>query len=114
MSDEEIICGFAEPVPGFRGIDYPYSVGGFWVREIDKPKEPAPLTLDRLHEVEERLTDQQWQYYCVLMFQSCCREARTTNPIEDELTKNRKALLHASAPQKIAALAKVLREASRG
>jgi hypothetical protein len=67
------------------------------------------FTLDRLHLVEERLTGSQWRHYCILMFQTCCKDARSTNLIQDELTMNRKPLLHASAAQKIAALAAVLR-----
>ena len=79
-----------------------------WWRKIGgtNKTDPAILTLDRLHEVESRLTDEQWRHYCSLMFQHTKRP--DANPIQDLLTGARKTLLHASAAQKIAALATVL------
>lgn len=100
MTDEEIRCAdmicewMRQFRPDFRLYGYPIQL-----RE----------QLGILHEVEARLSEGQWRHYCVLMFQACCVEARTMNLIEDELTKNRKPLLHASAAQKIRALAEVIR-----
>ena len=64
-----------------------------------------PLTLDALHEVEARLTDEQWKRY-VPRF-----DAYSTMPSSNWFTLS-KPFLHATAEQKIAALAAVIREAS--
>jgi hypothetical protein len=100
MTDEELICRFMEPVPGFRGIDYPHSVGGWWIAENGKQSRPADsITLDALHEVEERLTEKQgWDYLAALQSE--------TADIPGWAFRH---LWHATAKQKIAALAKVLR-----
>lgn len=112
MSDEEVICSFMEPRP----TDPPenalemqicgspvLSKGGFWVwiccyEDGDVPKAiPISLTLDALHEVEARLTKEQWEQYASLMM----------DPAGIQHTR---FLLHASGEQKIKALAAVLKE----
>lgn len=108
MSDEEIICAWMEPKPNILAGDCVGLPHQWWRRVgITSEVEPVRLTLDRLHEVEKRLTDAQWRHYCGLMFQHAKRP--DANPIQDLTTATRKALLHATVAQKIKALAAVLR-----
>lgn len=97
LFDQEVICGFMEPVVGFRGCDFPRSLKGWWTAELGQPKQPRELTLNECHAVEERLTDEQWDAYEEL-FDSVILWGRE------------RSLLHASAEQKIRALAAVLRK----
>jgi hypothetical protein len=60
------------------------------------------LTLNECHEVEERLTDEQWAAYGEIHF----LRAEALCGGRDDF---RKGMLHATAEQKIAALASVLR-----
>ena len=99
MTNEEKICEWMDPVPGFRGVDYPYSVKGWWIREAGEEKHPAPLTLDRLHEVEARLSDEQWDTYAELLHDQWAK---------DPLRGLWRYYIHATAAQKIAALAAVI------
>lgn len=117
MTDAEVVASWMEAKPSREETavsDCGHSPERWWYWHDDyvtgaEILAHCPLTLDQLHEVEKRLSDAQWQHYAVLMFHCCCTEARTANPIEDLLTKNRRALLHATAEQKIRALAGVLR-----
>jgi hypothetical protein len=105
MTDTGIICAFMEPRPDHlqQGT---CTTNGWWVRRIGGECEAASLTLDALHEVEEKLTDEQWDAY-YHQFGAYGREGLTwTAP--DRLYK---WALHASAEQKIKALAAVLRPA---
>lgn len=121
MSDEEVICDFVEPLATIDcAAGGKRSLADWWRREtawsdtlVWKPWVPARLTLDALWKVEDRLSEQQRRHYCVLIFHAVCTEARTSNLIEDTMTKNRWPMIHASAAQKIKALAAVLRVAVR-
>jgi len=99
MTPEEIICEFMEPRPSFDVINSWrecssvrwwrfYNGNTVWI--------PILLTLDRLRQVEERLTAEQWDKYEVAMI----RIVRKGRSHQD--------MLHASAEQKIAAMAKVI------
>jgi hypothetical protein len=124
MTDQEVLCWSMEPKPeSVKGLALRYSgnqdgtdaehytsPNGWWIADAeDGILKPREITLNECREIQAPLTDQQWRHYCVLMFHTCCREARTTNLIEDELTKNRRPLLHADATTRITALAAVLR-----
>lgn len=95
LSNEEVICTFMEPKPRFTEVP-DVSVGRWWVWFADA-NEPIALTLDRLHLVEARLTNQ-WGSYV--------NEMLKDNP---SVWTEAKLLLHATAEQKIRALASVLR-----
>lgn len=107
MTDEEVICEFMEPKPvGEAPLSCTYrgdllSDGGFWqADEYTTVWHRSELTLDRLHEVEARLTDEQARQYHQLLNESPDWEIHNY-------------LWHAKAEQKIAALAAVLRAARR-
>lgn len=98
MSDAEIICAFCEPKPTdtlpdtVRGTKWwRLSLKGYLARWI-----PKYLGLDALHEVEARLTDEQWDRYASLM-------------MDPAGIRHTRFLLHATAGEKIKALAAVLR-----
>ena len=109
ISDAEVICGFMQPRTDCT--DWPF--GGrsdFWWQGVNNSSripagwEPRPLTLDRLWEVEERLTaEQRWAYSDVL----CLKVIWPTQPSESTFS-----VVHATAAQKITALAIVLRGTS--
>ena len=112
----EVIASVMEPAPALPSA-YSHQLSsplGWWMlgetMHGGMRWYPNVHTLDLLRLVEERLTDKQWRYYCILMFQACCKDAQNANPIQDELRINRQPLIHASAERKIAALAGVLRE----
>lgn len=106
MTDAEVICGFMEPMPtggleGWMKSGFLSPEGGWWVLTIDDGGEylwvaDTHLTLDSLHEVEERLTPEQLSLYDMLL-----RNGRGYPTY----------VWHADAPQRIKALAAVLREA---
>jgi hypothetical protein len=91
VTDEEMICNFMEPKP--EGRPSSYGSGEVWWRWGWRYIGwlPRPLTLDALWEVEARLTDEQ-----------CSRYTRELVMLP--------WLWHATAAQKIKALAAVLRE----
>jgi len=103
LSDEEVICGFMEPKPE-----------GSWMRDIqptwwyfstfDLPIgwHVVNLDLEQLHEVEARLKDAQWRTYIDLIV-----------PVKGNIYEECKAFIHASAAQKIKALAAVLRNGGK-
>lgn len=113
MTDDEVICTWMEPRPKTQtGMIYRFygnSSGivdslstreGWWVcDEVILDGEPTtiisprPLDLDALHEVEARLTDEQWWNYSNNFNMPC----------------DFRALIHLSAAQKIKSLAAVLR-----
>lgn len=112
MTDEEIICNWMEPKPvsnkicedawasvmaaTLGGSLYPATPKGWWVwvcvyQHDDKPElMPRPIGLDRLWEAEERLTPAQCSHY-----------TRELGMLP--------WLWHATAEQKIKALAVVIR-----
>lgn len=113
MSDEEVICAWMEPrpeTPAVRDWLTRYSDQLWWVL-TDKPDGspagwlPGKLTLDRLRLVEERLTEEQWARYGELHF----LRAEALCGGRDDF---RKGMLHASAAEKIRALAAVIRESA--
>lgn len=110
MTDAEILCGFMEKRPEAGPWSHrPWrslSRGGWWTASDDRNPDTAPdvwfpvaLTLDRLRLVEARLTDMQWLLY---------QTALSGDTPEDQVRW--RDLIHASAEQKITALAAVLKE----
>ncbi len=120
MTPEEVICEFMEPARDLEAKPFDadmvenilnaqcmgtpsHSPGGWWVYYCDYQQQEKvaqscrELDLDALHEVEARLTEEQWRHYTVAFWKlypdSC----------------NTKGTLHATAEQKIAALGKILR-----
>ena len=104
MTDAEVICSFMEPKPTKSIMDTlrdgDPAPGKWWNDRHHASSEwrPRTLTLDAIWEVEERLTDEQWQQY------------------RDEILKGTDMmglwmtrLIDAGAAQKIVALAAVLR-----
>lgn len=95
MTDDETICNFMEPNAEALATDDLH-----WHGIVSKPgggwriSGPRTLDLDALWEVEELLTDEQWDAYQQLML-----------PIR---TGRRYRSGHATAEQKIKAIAKVL------
>lgn len=107
MTNEEIICEFMEPRSHERpGQTTPKALLGspWWDWAISYGAFPKSLTLDRLHEVEARLTDEQWVNYI----------AELLLGTYDDITGTHRRLVHASTTQKIKALASVLKGAPRG
>ncbi len=106
LTDEEVICAFMEPKPT-----------GSWVRDVqptwwyfstyDFPLgwHAKAITLDALWEVEQRLSREQINRYIAELL-------RVTLPPDRGAYDWR--LIHATAAQKIAALASVLREDANG
>ncbi len=111
LSDAEVICAFMEPRP-----DAPPNQHGaneLWWRwgwrsvgpslpQQQPPHEycwlPRRITLDAIHEVEERLTDRQWTTYQ--------NRLEIDGPAE---WQRQKRWVHVSAEHKIRSLAAVLR-----
>ncbi len=103
LSDAEVVCEFMEE----QGVPY-NGVSRRWFWHIIRcpgldADLPCTLDLDTLRKVQERLTDEQWRAYAALLsgvqMRTGVRVAFSTC----------KALIHASAEQKIVALACVLR-----
>jgi len=112
--DRETICGWMEPRPTskegsaerlrdlgrvqwWRGQFVPPHRSGEWC--------PVYLSLDALHRVEERLNDRQRQRYAELLLGVTSDRIRHRFDYADAA-----ALWHATAEQKIRALANVIRE----
>ena len=103
QTDAEVVAGFMEPRPviclGSR------HAASWWIRNLleDSPRwYPNHIfcnSLDALHLVEARLTDEQWQRY---------KSMTVINGNLGEIYWKR--LLHASAADKLKALAAVLRK----
>lgn len=120
LDDEEVICEWMEPDGLSKPFDgpeeaHPYRWWKWYMRfpaglqSGQRRHINIDLTLDRLHQVEERLTDGQWLQYSV-----CCwkwyTEAATGNDYEiSHLNRWRKVLIHLTAEQKIKALAATIR-----
>lgn len=96
MSDEEIICTWMEPPTTAR---FPER----WWYAIGSKRQPCTLDLDALHEVEARLTYHQLLQYQQLLLNQQIFMLMQVN--YEDLWR----LLHASAADKIKALATVLR-----
>lgn len=113
MSEEEVICEWMEPRPDVvdDGADpnacykWPHR---WWKWYRDRNGHlPRELDLNALHEVEARLSDKQWLDYR-REFRLVVERVNGTWP----LGQRSKDMLHATAEQKIRALASVLRGAA--
>ncbi len=105
LSDAEVICGFMEPRPSRQRGDSAGCPGQFWRYDRETHADlgvPARLTLDALREVEERLTGKQWSNYIARIFEETNSQGATVGG-------RWRHVIHASAEQKIRALAAVLR-----
>ena len=108
LTDEATICAFMEPGPYSRTRSRD-SEGGWWrlIGADRKTSEWEPtryLTLDRLHEVEQRLTDAQCSHYD--------RELADAK-LHSKPTPRIWFSWHSTADQKIKALAVVIRAAQQ-
>lgn len=98
MSNEETICAFMEPKPRHKPVGCMKQYHWWIYRAMTHPYWfPVPLTLDRLHEVEERLTDEQWSNYANALVDTFHQRFPRFAEV-----------IHATAAQKITALAAVL------
>lgn len=109
MTDAEIVAGWMEKSPEAVSVCQPgyYSDAGWWCNNGGWSATcgvtvwlPAALNLDRLHLVEEWLSDEQWYSYIDFVWNIV--RANSRFPYERQF-------LHADAAQKLAALAQVLR-----
>src|SRR5438552_14772929 len=105
MTDKEIICTFMEPRDKYRvGGICPRSMLDWWQSDCQSLTDnfPVKLTLDHLREVEARLTNEQWLAYMGNLWGA---PLDVLEVLEISHVKN---MLHASAEQKIKALASVI------
>ena len=101
----EAVCEFMERCPATLPLDFrPWrgiSLGGWWVStpivKMECVWTPCTLDLDRLREVEERLSLEQWSDYDRLLSSS-----------REQTKKAHWWAIHASAEQKTMALATVI------
>lgn len=101
-TDEEVICEWMEPKPEDLNphVGLLVSKGEWWYRyTLDKTWTACKPNLDRLHEVEARLTDEQWERYLDQLVDDDAISGYQTE----------RDICHATAAQKIAALAAVIR-----
>ncbi len=109
MTNEEIICEWMErkptPMDGWRAAHL-VKKAQWWLSWQDN-WEPIPLTLDRLREVEKRLTDEQWDRYRAWFTRL------TVPPPPVTSAEYFRMVAQADAAQKIKALAAVLREVAQ-
>ena len=108
MSDAEVICTFCEPRPEGEPTAHLMKTLKFWrVVFASSPTRwtTMPLTLDRLHEVEARLTDEQKDRYSFAL----SLEVRSINGPSAFYRSELFPCFHADAEQKIKALAQVIR-----
>lgn len=99
LSDAEIICTFMEPKPE-RSFDAVIHYNGDWWAASDGEWVPRRLFLDACHEVEARLSDEQWWAY---------ERGLRSVPFDGVVNTLNRASIHANAPAKIRALAATLR-----
>jgi hypothetical protein len=107
-ADAFLICDWMEPyptnAPEYWANNHEPAIGGWWVAIKLNAGINAwiarPLTLAALWDVEARLTEEQWTRYATLM-------------MDPAGVKHTRFLLHATAEQKVKALATVIR-VSRG
>ncbi len=108
MTDEEIICTFMEPRPN------PNNPASRWWRYISKTgggwriEGPAKLDLDALREVQAGLTEEQWRVYESRLVGGVWDQMGNPYQQQNQYRLNMK-IAHATAEQKTAALAAVLR-----
>ena len=110
LTDEEVLCEFMEPKNGlpdladFRGD---FSPGGWWITDwhpLRKNKwlPRRQITLNECHEIEGRLTEDQWRKYETALSPMPVKLIRLFGSIT-------LSFIHADAQTKIKALAEVLR-----
>ena len=115
-SNAELLCGFMEKRPEMGPLDFrPWrsnSPARWWVAanpttEDNSPNEwrPVSLCLNRLREIEAKLTEEQWQRY----YDGIWVEWQVVTQTTGRMRLLGMFLLHASVEQKIAALAQGLR-----
>lgn len=98
MNDACLICEWMEPRPNLRAGECAGLPGQWWKRRgITNEVKPMPLTLDALWEVEERLTGAQVEAYLMALV-GCTTDIAVIA-----------RAVHATAEQKIKALADVIR-----
>jgi hypothetical protein len=102
MTNKEVICTFMEPFPdpkygNAKSVWWPLAMKFATDRLL--PRYTRELDLDALHEVEARLTDEQWIEYGSLI-----------NLSGNQNHYYMKRLIHASTEQKIKVLTAVLRQ----
>ncbi|SRR5260370_1379040 len=96
-TDEEVICGWMEPRPSGSLTNL---LADWWLfRSVNAGWVPRTLTLDRLWNVEERLTEKQRDPYLDVIVRNTGLGPTTAGW----------DMAHATAAQKIKALAEVLR-----
>jgi hypothetical protein len=114
LSDAEVLCGFMEARP----MDIPVVGGSVWwplVGNISPTRKPVLEVchkiekLGLLHLIEKRLTAEQWVDY----FDGLSGQPPREKPPCGYAYELSKRLIHATADQKIKALAAVLREGKR-
>lgn len=115
LTDEEVICAFMEPKPPDGAYPRALSDAGWWKvawsNALQKsqwlPNNDKAASLDALWEVEERLTEEQWGQYCIRAQVDLYDPAWGNHPGGMD-----RPIIHATAEQKIRALAAVLRTAT--
>lgn len=109
LSDAEILATFMEPKPERTSANIPLAATNWWVWKWSAkgqqyrawPNDDMLGSLDSLRLVEARLSDEQWMAYLAAL-------AGTGDPFRLSVMR---AAVHASAEQKSAALAEMLRAA---
>lgn len=109
-TDADVICAFMVPKPQFHPNDMPEGFDPKWWlvhldRELRATWHPRDLDLVALHQVEARLTDEQWGIYGASIFEL---------HVSQECLNPWRLICHLSAAQKIAALAEVIRQTGGG
>lgn len=102
LTDAEVICGWMEPKPVRiwpQDIPDGHWWSALWSTGTGWSWIPATLDLDALHEVEARLSEDEWWIYLGELHVA-------TKGVAAYAYRH---LIHATAAQKIAALAAVLR-----
>jgi hypothetical protein len=106
-SDAEVICTWMEPKPESAppswGDNPVGNINGWWIATGSGRIEHRILTLDALWEVEERLTEEQWTRYRVAL------TAPVLGASGRHIEGYNRMMWHATAEQKIKALAEALR-----
>ena len=111
MTDEEVICMWMEPNADSRS-DNDFEWWGQSWKKGERTLFPRKLDLDALHEVEGRLTDEQWKFYDQQLETGVWpapQEVYWNSHQAMETLYLRRLMIHADAPTRIKALASMLR-----
>jgi hypothetical protein len=127
LPDEAVISTFMEPMPEQSPTHFhPWSSvspGGWWTTDIWAENDnweplletcPERERLGILHEVEARLTDEQWKSYCTEFAVSNLPCPSPCPPSFEETVAWDRAHLHADATTRKVALAAVMRPIVEG